>query len=189
MSWLFAGNNPGGLRITAKKGGRCMKRIGVVAFFIVFVFTGVCLADGIRGKVNSIDRSKKTLQISGVVIQAADAWIENEQDYPLAISKLAPGDYVEIEGKFTGSSELKAGKIDRKQPECSAIEGKIASIDSAKREIIISGIKIKVPVDAWLEGPNRVRIPLELFAPGYSVKCKGEWTGSSELTAFKVTVD
>ena len=30
---------------------------------------------------------------------------------------------------------------------------------------------------------------VELFAPGYSVKCKGEWTAASELTAFKVTVD
>ena len=166
-----------------------MKRIGMAAVFMAFVFTGVCLAGEIKGHISSIDVSKKTLQVSGVIIQAADAWIENEQDYPLAIDKLAQGDYVEVEGKFIGSSELKAGKIDRKQPECSAIKGKIASVDSAKREIIISGIKIKVPVDAWLEGPNHVRIPLELFAPGYSVKCKGEWTGTSELTAFKVTVD
>jgi len=166
-----------------------MKRVGIIAVFIVFVFTGACLADQIKGEVTSIDRLKNTLQISCVIIQAGDAWIENEQDYPLAINKLVPGDYVEVEGKFIGSSELKARKIDRKQPQCSAIDGKITSIDSAKREFVISGIKIKVPVDAWLEGPNRVKIPLELFAPGYSVKCKGEWTGASELTAFKVAVE
>ena len=166
-----------------------MRRVSIVAVFIAFVFTGVCLADEIKGTVSSIDKSKKILQISGVIIQAMDAWIENDQDYPIAISKLAPGDYVEVEGKFIGLSELKARKIDRKQPQCSSIKGKIASIDSAKGEIIISGIKIKVPASTWLEGPNRVRIPLGLFAPGYSVKCKGEWTGPSELTAFKVIVE
>jgi len=84
---------------------------------------------------------------------------------------------------------MNAKKIDRKQPECAVIKGKIASIDSVEREIIISGIKIKVPVDAWLEGPNRVKIPLELFAPGYAVECRGEWTGVSELTAFKLAVE
>jgi hypothetical protein len=169
--------------------GCCMKRIGVVTLFIAFVFRGACLADEIKGRISSIDASKKTLQISGVLIQAADAWIENEQDYPLALNGIVSGDYIEVDGRFTGLSEMTARKIDRKKPECAVVKGKIASIDSKKREIIISGIIIKVPVDTWLEGPNHVRIPLELFASGYSVECKGEWTGLSELTAFKVVVE
>lgn len=166
-----------------------MKRVSLVILFIGFVFTGVCLADEIKGKVSSIDKAKKTLQISGVVIQTVNAWIENEQDYPLAFGSIASGDYVEVNGKFTGLSEMKARKIDRKKAECGVVKGKIASIDTKKREIIISGIKIKVPVNAWLEGPNQVRIPLELFASGYSIECRGEWTAISELTAFKVTVN
>lgn len=166
-----------------------MMRIGMIILLIAFAITGVCLADEIKGKIETVDKEGKILRISGVLIQAADAWIENEQDYPLGISKLLPEDYVEVEGKFIGSSEMKARKIDRKNPECGVVQGKIASIDTKKREIIISGITIKVPADAWLEGPNRVKIPLELFAPDYSVQCKGEWTGPSELTAFKVSVD
>ncbi|MDD2688944.1 MAG: DUF5666 domain-containing protein [Candidatus Omnitrophica bacterium] len=166
-----------------------MCRIGIITLLIVFTVIGVCLADKIKGNVSSVDASKKTLQISGVTIKAADAWIENEQDYPLLLKDIALGDYIEVGGKFTGLSEIKARKIDRKMPECGVVNGKIASIDAKKREIIISGITVKVPVDAWLEGPGHVRIPLELFAPGYSVQCKGEWTGISELTAFKVVVD
>lgn len=166
-----------------------MRKIGVITFLLAFVITEICLADEIKGKVSVVDKAKKTLQISGVLIQAADAWIENEQDYPLVLGSIAAGDYIEVDGKFTGSSEVKARKIDRKKPECGVVKGKIASIDTKKREIIISGIAIKISADTWLEGPSRVRIPLELFALGYSVECRGEWTGISELTAFKVTVD
>ncbi|MDD5428290.1 MAG: DUF5666 domain-containing protein [Candidatus Omnitrophica bacterium] len=166
-----------------------MRRIGMAAFLIAFVFTGICLADEIKGKVSSVDKTKKTLQISGVQVLAGDAWVENEQDYPLALSDITQGNYVEINGKFIGPSEMKANKIDRKIMECAVVEGKIASLDFKKREIVISGITVKVPSSAWLEGPNRVRIPLELFAPGYSVECRGDWTGPAELTAFKVVVD
>jgi len=166
-----------------------MWKIVIMALLIAFTVTGVCLADEVRGNVSSIDESKKTLQISGVTIMAADAWIENEQDYPLALGGIVSGDYVEVDGKFTGLSEIKAREIDRRKPECGVVDGKITSVDTEKREIIISGITIKVPFDAWLEGPDRVKIPLELFAPGYSVQCKGEWTRISELTAFKVNVD
>ena len=166
-----------------------MMKIGVVALFIALVMTGACLADEIRGKVSSVDEAKKTLQISGVAVQAADAWIENEQDYPLALGGMTAGDYVEVSGKFTGPSEIKAKKIDRKIPECGLVRGKITSIDVKKREVVVSGVVVKVPADAWLEGPDRVKIPLELFAPGYKVECRGDWTGASELTAFKITVE
>ena len=161
----------------------------MVVVFMAFVFTGLCLADEIAGKVSSVDSAKKMLQISGVRIQATDAWIENEQDYPLALNKLVPGDYIEIDGKFIGSSKMQATKIERTLLQCAAVKGRIASVNPQKREMIISGIKIKVPVNIWLEGPNRVKIPLELFAPGYSVNCKGNWTANSELTAFKITVE
>jgi ribosomal protein L24 len=158
-------------------------------FLTAFLAVEMCSADEIKGKVSAVNKKKKTVQISGVAIQAADAWIENEQDYPLAFDSLTVGDYIEVEGKFIGLSEIKARKIDRKKPECGFVDGKIASIDTKKRKIIVNGITIKVPANAWLEGPNQVKIPIELFAPGYKVKCKGDWTGVSELTAFKVVVD
>lgn len=166
-----------------------MMRIGLLAFLIAFVITGVCSAYEIKGEVTAVNKAAKTLQISGVSIESSEAWIENEQDYPLAFDSLTVGDYIEVEGKFIGLSEIKARKIDRKKPECGFVDGKIASIDTKKRKIIVNGITIKVPANAWLEGPNQVKIPIELFAPGYKVKCKGDWTGVSELTAFKVVVD
>ncbi|MDP8299147.1 MAG: DUF5666 domain-containing protein [Candidatus Tantalella remota] len=161
----------------------------VAVMILSFAATGICLADEIKGKVSVVNEEKKTVQISGVEIQTADAWIENEQDYPLALDSLAVGDYIEVKGKFIGVAEIKAKKIERTRPECGVVAGKITLIDTQKREIIISGIAIKVPADIWLEGPDHVKIPIELFAPGYKVKCKGDWTGTSQLTAFKVTVD
>jgi hypothetical protein len=166
-----------------------MLRIGILVFLIAFAATGVSSAYEIKGKVTAVDKAAKTLQISGVAIEAAEAWIENEQDYPLTLNDIVAGDYVEVSGKFTDLSKVKASKIDRKKPESGVVKGKIGSIDAQKRIIMISGITIKVPADAWLEGPNRVKIPLELFAPGYKVQCKGDWTGLSELTAFKVSVE
>ena len=166
-----------------------MRIAGMIAFLTVFAIAGICRADEIKGRVSSVDKSQKTLRISGVIIQAGDAWIENEQDYPLALKDVVPEDFVAVEGKFTGSSEMSARKIELNNPECGVVKGKISSIDVKKREIVISGIMIKVPADTWLEGPDRVRIPLELFAPGYSVECRGGWTRASELTAFKLTVE
>jgi len=166
-----------------------MRRIGIITGLIVFAVMGTCLADEIRGKVTSVDKTNMTLQISGVTVETGDTWIENEQDYPLALNDIAKGDYIEVSGKFSGLSKINAKKIDQKNPECGVVEGKIASINSKKREIIISGITIKVPNNTWLEGPNHVRIPLELFAVGYSVECRGNWTGNNELTAFKITVE
>ena len=61
-----------------------MVRTGMFTFLMVFVIMGVCSAYEIKGKVTAVDKVAKTLQISGVVIEAAGAWIENEQDYPLA---------------------------------------------------------------------------------------------------------
>jgi len=166
-----------------------MMRIGLLAFLIAFVITGVCSAYEIKGEVTAVNKAAKTLQISGVSIESSEAWIENEQDYPLTFNDIKVGNYIEVSGKFTSLSKVKANKIDRKKPECGVVQGKIALIDTKKRKIIISGITIKVPTDTWLEGPNRVKIPLELFAPGYKVQCKGDWTGDSELTAFKVSIE
>ena len=159
---------------------------------LILLISGNSYADEIRGKVSSVDAAKKTIIISGVSVLADDAWIEDERDYPLGLEGLknmGKDAYIEVSGKFTGPSEMKAKKIDQRVPECAVIEGKIASIDAAKREIVISGITVKLKKDAWLEGPGRVKIPLELFTPGYPVECRGEWTGNSEFTAFKVEVD
>ena len=166
-----------------------MMRIGLLAFLIAFAITGVCSAYEIKGEVTAVNKAAKTLQISGVSIESSEAWIENEQDYPLTLNDIAVGNYIEVSGRFTGLSKLKANKIDRKKPESGVVKGKIASIDAKKRKIIISGITVEVPAGTWLEGPNRVKIPLELFAPGYEVQCKGDWTGVSELTAFKVSIE
>lgn len=169
-----------------------MFRTAIFALSLTLLIAGDSYADEIRGKVSSVDTAKKTVVISGVSILADDAWIEDERDYPLTLEVLknmGKDAYIEVSGKFTGPSEMKAKKIDQRVPECAVIEGKIASIDAAKKEIVISGIIVKVKKDAWLEGPGRVKIPLELFTPGYPVECRGEWTGNSEFTAFKVAVD
>ena len=166
-----------------------MIRIRALVFLTVFAITGACLADEIRGKVDTVDKIGKRLKISGVIIHTAEAWIENEQDYPLALKDIANGDYIEVEGKFTGLPEIKAKKIDRKKPECGVVKGRITTVDAKKGRILISGITIKVNADTWLEGPNRVKIPLELFARGYEVQCKGNWTALYELTAFKISVE
>lgn len=166
-----------------------MKKLVLGMTFFILMFTVVCGADEIRGKVTAPGGDGKSLLISGVTIQAAEAWIEDAEDYPLSLKSIAKGDFVEVDGKFVGPAKMKARKIDRRKRECDAVKGTITSIDASKKKIVISGITVKLRADAWLEGPNHVKIPLELFAPGYKVKCKGDWTGPAELTAFRMVVD
>jgi len=68
-----------------------MKKLVLGMTFFILIFTVVCGADEIRGKVTSPGGDGKTLLISGVTIQAAEAWVEDIQDYPLALKTIAKG--------------------------------------------------------------------------------------------------
>jgi len=164
-------------------------RIGVVLVFIALFFTSVCVADEINGKTQVVSPKDSSITVSGVVIAAQNARIENEFDQPINLSAIAVGDYVEIDGIFTGPGQMMAMKIEKEYPKQDEIKGRIETVDTAKREMKISGITIKIPQNAWLEGHNDMRISIEQILPNYYVDCKGIWTGPLEFTASKVEFD
>ena len=164
-------------------------RIGVVLVFISLFFTSVCAADEINGKIQVVSPKDSSITVSGVVIAAQNARIENEFDQLINLSAIVVGDYVEIDGTFTGPGQMMAMKIEKEYPKQDEIKGRIETVDTAKREMKISGITIKIPQNAWLEGHHDTRISIEQILPSYYVECKGIWTGPLEFTASKVELD
>jgi len=173
-------------------------RIGVVLVFISLFFTSVCAADEINGKIQVVSPKDSSITVSGVVIAAQNARIENEFDQLINLSAIVVDDYVEIDGTFTGPGQMMAMKIEKEYPKQEIekeypkqdeIKGRIETVDTAKREMKISGITIKIPQNAWLEGHHDTRISIEQILPSYYVECKGIWTGPLEFTASKVELD
>lgn len=164
-------------------------RIGVVSVFILLLFASACAADEINGKTQVVSPKDSSITVSGVVIAAQNARIENEFDQPINLSAIAIGDYVEIDGVFTGLGQMMAMQIDKEYPKQDEIKGRIETIDTAKREMKISGITIKISQDAWLEGHDDMRISIEQILPNYYVDCTGIWTGPLAFTANKLDLD
>ena len=146
-------------------------------------------ADDIQGKITAIDIEGRTIEISGVKIIAKNAKIENLNDTICTLADLKVGDSVDVDGIFSGPGEMTATKIEQEGVVQDQIEGSLEAVDSAARTLTISGIKVKVPAGAFLEGKKDMPITLEQLTIGTRVECEGTWTGSRELTASKVEVD
>ncbi len=161
----------------------------LVLVSMLLIFTSVCAADEIKGKAQMVSSKDGSITVSGIVVAAGNARIENEFDQVADISLIAVGDYVVIDGAFTGLGQMTAMRVKREYPEQDEIKGKIEVVDITKRELTISGITIKIPQNAWIEGPHNIPISIKQFMPNYYVECKGNWTGSKEFTAIKIDLD
>lgn len=164
-------------------------RLGLVLVSIVLIFSSVCAADEIKGKAQIVSSKGNSITVSGIVVAAGNARIENEFDQVIDLRFIAIGDYVVIDGAFTGQGQMMAMRIKREYPKQDEIKGKIEAADIAKRELTISGITIKIPKNAWMEGPHNIPISIKQFMPNYYVACKGNWTGPKEFTAIKINLD
>ncbi|NQT22703.1 MAG: hypothetical protein HQ579_04595, partial [Candidatus Omnitrophica bacterium] len=126
---------------------------------------------------------------SGVKIAVQSARIENDNDMPITLNAIAVGDYLEIEGSFTGPGQMMAMKIEKQYPEQDEIKGRIESLNAADNKLIISGITVNISQDAWLEGHDDMRISIAQLAVGSYIECKGSWSGPAEFTANKIELD
>lgn len=163
---------------------------GLVCFIGIFLLLATANADDeIHGKITAIDAAGGAIEVSGVKIIAKNAKIENLNDAICALADLKVGDSVEVDGIFTGPGEMTASKIEQEGVVQDKVEGRLEAVDSAARTLTISGIKVKVPAGAFLEGKKDMPITLEQLTVGTRVECKGTWTGPGELTASKIEVD
>ena len=161
----------------------------VIFLMMLFALTGACFADEINGKVQAVDINANIITISGIKISAQHARLENEADMPIILSAIKVGDFLEVEGAFTGNGLMTAMKIEKDYPGNDKIKGKIDKIDYNTREMIIAGVKIKVPQEARLEGPDDMIFQFAQFVPSSYVECKGGWTGPLEFHAIEVEID
>ena len=164
-----------------------MKLLGVCLTMLLLA-VAVQADDDISGKITAIDAAAGTLEISGVKIMAKDAAVKG-LIMPSSLSKLKVGDKVAVEGTFSGSLKFTARKIEKKLFEHAEIDGTLHSVNAKARTLNISGITVKVPEGAELEGADDNQITLERLPKGKKLEVEGEWTGKGEFTASSIEVN
>ncbi|MBL7072988.1 MAG: hypothetical protein ISS33_04335 [Candidatus Omnitrophica bacterium] len=167
-----------------------MKRVLLVVMIVLFVCAGiVCDADEIKGRVTAIDVAAGTIDISGVKISVKNADIVDRFDAPITLTALVAGDYLEVEGSFTGAGQMMAMDVEKSFSKQGEIKGRVESVDEGGKKLVISGITVEIQPNAVIEGHDDALITIDKFAAGNYVECKGNWSGPSKFSASKVELD
>ena len=168
-----------------------MKYFRCVVFLLLILAIGSTAsnADEIKGRIQAVNGAGNAIEISGVRIVAQNARIENEMDQPIPLTALVVGDYVEVDGYLNAPGQMTAMKIEKDYSGYDEIKGRAEKVDLTNREIFISGVKVKVPQGAYLEGYGDMIITLEQIPVSAYIDCKGSWTGPKEFTANKIDLD
>jgi len=167
-----------------------MKRVWWVLMTVLFVGAVIVSdADEIKGRVTAIDVGSGIVDISGVKISVKNADIEDENDVPITLTALVAGDYLEVEGSFSGGGKMTALSVEKKSSKQDEIKGRIGSVDAVGKKLVISGITVEIQRDAVVEGHDDARIMIDKLAAGNYVECKGNWSGPSKFSANKVELD
>ncbi|MBM3249301.1 MAG: hypothetical protein FJZ09_00435 [Candidatus Omnitrophica bacterium] len=164
-------------------------RLFLSCLLTLLFFVAVAAADELKGKIQAVDAEAATIDVFGVQVNARAAEIKNDADKAVNLSALAVGDRVGIEGAFTDKARMSARKIAEDFSGYDEIKGKITSADAVAGEIIISGVKVKVRPDTWLEGPQDLRVAFEELRPSVYAGCEGVFTGALEFNAKKIIIE
>lgn len=164
-------------------------RLVLICILTLLIFSAIGSADELKGKIQAVDAEAHTVEVFGVKVNAQTAEIKNDAEKNVSISTLVAGDRVDIEGTFTDKAQMSAKKIAKDFSGYDEIKGKIESADAAAGEITISGVKVKVKPDTWLEGPQDLRVAFEELRPSVYAKCEGVFTGALEFSAKKIIIE
>lgn len=164
-----------------------MKKLVLLTALFLFMIPVInCSADEIKGKVASVDVNTNTFNISGVTVIASGSQIKNRDGKHIPFSAIAAGDYLEVEGSFTGASQITAEMIEKDFAEEDYVSGRIESFNVAQKTVDISGITIKVSQDVWNEDCYDIPTPVQQFDTGNYIACNGKWSGMAEFIATSV---
>jgi len=167
-----------------------MKRILLVVIIVLFVGAAViCDADEIKGRVTAIDVGAAIVDISGVKISVKNADMEDERDMPITLAALVAGDYLEVEGSFSGAGQMAAMDVEKSSSKQDEVKGRIESVDAAGKKLVINGITIEMQHNAIIVGHDDALILIDKLAAGNFVECKGDWSGPVKFSANKVELD
>jgi len=156
-----------------------------MCLFLVLLSSAPCSADDIIGTVDSVDDVNRALLISGIRVTAINARITDQMDQPVRLSAV-DGKPVKVTGYFTGPGAIDAMRVSVSYAGTAQIRGRVQKVDAAARQLLIGGVLIKVPPQAWIEGYYDTIIKLDQVVVSYDVLCTGVWTGTREFTARKV---
>ncbi len=169
-----------------------MKKIifcSILIITIVACISSLCLADEIRGRVEAIDAGSKIITVSGVKVRSVNAVIENEMGGRADFSALAVGNYLEIEGSFTGAGEMIAVEIEKELGGKEVIKGRVEKIDPENNVILVGGITVTAAPNARIEDDDDGPISIEQIPVGAYVDCEGSWSGALAFKAHKIELD
>lgn len=167
-----------------------MKRVLLMMMVVLFLCAViVCDADEIKGRVTAIDVGSEIIDISGVKISVRNADIVDGNDVPITLTALVAGDYLEVEGSFTGAGQMAAMDVEKKASKQDEVKGRIESVDVTGKKLVINGITVEIQHNAIIEGHDDALILIDKLAAGNFVECKGNWSGPVKFSANKVELD
>ena len=165
------------------------KLVLLMALFLFTILAVTCDADEIKGRITAVDTNAGIIDISGVKVTVQAARMEDENDMPMTFDALSAGDYLEIEGFFSGPCQMMAVKIERDYQEQDEIKGRIESVDAANNKLVISGVTVTISEAASLEGRDDMQISVSQLNVGDYIECDGSWNGTAEFLASKLELD
>jgi alginate production protein len=120
------------------------------------------LRDGAGGDVEiiaplqTVDAAGGAITALGLRIDVADAELRTAARSPLELAALSPGDWVEIDGVFTGGS-LRVKRVTRLDAPASdvEVEGPVSSAAPASKHVEVAGIRVALGGDTEITGGGR----------------------------------
>jgi len=102
---------------------------------------------------------------------------------------LKVGMRVNIEGRYTGNSSLRAEQMEIKQDgDLDEMEGNIEAIDPTRGTITLFGADFQMHAETQIVDLAKQTIPLDGLAPGTRIKTKGRMTPERLYRAEKIKV-
>ena len=143
-------------------------------------------ADAIKGTVDSVDPAAATIVVGGIFITTQNGRVENEVGQVIMLQDIAAGNFVAVEGYFSGPGRFDAYKTSKDYPGNDEITARIEAIDIEQKKIFIRGVEIDYTEALRVEDEDGISMDLDLLTKDLYVECRGQWIGPLKLLAKKI---
>jgi len=164
-----------------------MKMLFCIGLSALLLAGAAHAGERIDGKITAIDAATGIIEVSGVKILAKEAKVR-DLIFPSRLSRLKVGWSIEAEGKFTGSREFTANRIEAKYFRHYEINAKLDAVNAQARTLTISGITVKVPADCKIGDEEGNATLIDKLPVGRMIEVEGNWTGPAEFTIYSIEV-
>lgn len=127
----------------------------------------------VRGTIGAVNPGATVIGVLGTPVHIGPGTEIENDDGPIPASALATGQFVEVDGTWTGT-QLNADRIRVEDPDESKVKGVINAINLAERRVRIDGVDVQVTPQTQFRFQGQA-VPFESFAVGQRAEATGNW--------------